>query len=68
MNLTKKSIRKTFGTHKKYKPGQLVTIDNCIFRIIKRPCGEDCMYCWYKDCKVYTFCHELPLGLYIKPI
>lgn len=33
MDLTKKTTQKTSGTRKKYKPGQLVTIENCVFRI-----------------------------------
>lgn len=36
MNSTKKNIQKTFGTRKRYKPGQLVTICNCVFRIAKK--------------------------------
>lgn len=28
MNLTKKNIQKTSGTRKRYKPGQLVTINH----------------------------------------
>lgn len=36
MNSTKENIRKTSGTHKKYKPGQLVTINNHVFRIVKK--------------------------------
>ena len=35
MNSTKKNIQKTSGTHKKYKPGQLVTINHRVFRIVK---------------------------------
>lgn len=44
MNSTKKNIRKTSGTRKnvikvaysgKYKPGQLVTINHRVFRIVK---------------------------------
>lgn len=31
MNLTKKNIQKTSGIHKRYKPGQLVTINNRIY-------------------------------------
>ena len=68
MNSKKKNIQKTSGTRKRYKPGQLVTIDNCVFKIVKRPCGEDCLICWYKNCRIYIFCHELPLDLYIKTI
>lgn len=33
MDLTKKITQKTSGIRKNYKPGQLVTIENCVFRI-----------------------------------
>lgn len=36
MNLTKKNIQKTSGIHKRYKPGQLITINNRVFRIVKK--------------------------------
>ena len=36
--MKKKNIRKTSGTRKKYKPGQLITIGNCVFRITKNRC------------------------------
>lgn len=36
MNSTKKNIQKTSGTHKKYKPGQLITICKDVFRIRKK--------------------------------
>lgn len=36
MNSTKKNIQKTSGTHKSYKPGQLVTICKDVFRIVKK--------------------------------
>ena len=35
MNSKKKNIRKTSGTRKKYKPGQLITICKDVFRIRK---------------------------------
>lgn len=35
MNSTKKNIQKISGTRKRYKPGQLVTINNRVFRIVK---------------------------------
>lgn len=35
MNSTKKNIRKTSGTRNRYKPGQLVTINHRVFRIVK---------------------------------
>lgn len=67
MNSKKKNIRKTSGTHK-YKPGQLVTIDNCVLRIVRELCGEDCLICWYRNCNIYMFCKELPIDLHLKPI
>lgn len=57
----KKNIRKTSGTRNRYKPGQLVTIDNCVFRIVRE-------LCWYRNCNIYMFCNELPINLYLKPI
>lgn len=36
MNSTKKNIQKTSGIHKNYKPGQLVTINHRVFRIVKK--------------------------------
>lgn len=36
MNSKKKNIQKTSGTRKRYKPGQLVTINNRVFRIVKK--------------------------------
>lgn len=36
MNLIKKNIRKISGTRKKYKPGQLITTNNCVFRVVKK--------------------------------
>jgi hypothetical protein len=46
MNSTKKNIRKTSGTLKKYKPGQLLTICKNVFRIVKnRSAFTDCYMC-----------------------
>ena len=46
MNLTKKSIQKTSGIHKKYKPGQLITICKDVFRIRKNTSAyTDCYMC-----------------------
>ena len=67
MNSKKKNIRKTSGIRNN-KPGQLVTIDNCVFRIVREPCSEDCLICWYRNCNTYMFCNELPINLYLKPI
>ena len=69
MDLTKKTTQKTYGTRKKYKPGQLVTIDNCVFRIVKKYyCMDDCLCCYDRNYEKYDFCMNLPLGLMIKPI
>lgn len=69
MNLTKKNIQKTFGIHKRYKPGQLITINNRVFRIVKKYwCMNDCFVCFERNYEKYDFCMELPVGLMIKPI
>jgi hypothetical protein len=69
MNLTKKNIQKTSGIHKRYKPGQLVTINNRVFRIVKKYwCMNDCFVCFERNYEKYDFCMELPVGLMIKPI
>lgn len=69
MNLTKKNIQKTSGIHKRYKPGQLITINNRVFRIVKKYwCMNDCFVCFERNYEKYDFCMELPVGLMIKPI
>ena len=69
MNSTKKNIQKTSGIHKRYKPGQLVTINNRVFRIVKKYwCMNDCFVCFERNYEKYDFCMELPVGLMIKPI
>ena len=69
MDLTKKTTQKTSGTHKKYKPGQLVTINHRVFRIVKKYwCKDDCLCCYDRNYEKYDFCMNLPLGLMIKPI
>ena len=49
MNSKKKIIQKTSGTHKRYKqykPGQLVTINHRVFRIVKNKSAfTDCYMC-----------------------
>ena len=66
MNSTKKYIRKTYGTHKKYKPGQLYTYNSHIYQFERGPCSL---------CKITKdiwamsiFCHICPQGCYIKVI
>ena len=78
MNLTKKTTQKTSGTHKeiikvaysgKYKPGQLVTINHRVFRIVKNYyCPDDCLFCFDRNYEKYNFCFNLPLDLRLKPI
>lgn len=72
MNLTKKTIQKTSGIHrlgKFYKPGQLVTINHRVFRIVKNYwCLDDCLRECSRDYEKYSFCMELPLGFSLKPI
>lgn len=69
MDSTKKTTQKTSGTHKKYKPGQLVTINHHVFRIVKKYwCKDDCLCCFERNYEKYDFCINLPLGLMIKPI
>ena len=69
MDSTKKTTQKTSGTHKKYKPGQLVTINHHVFRIVKKYwCKDDCLCCFERNYEKYDFCMNLPLGLMIKPI
>lgn len=72
MNLTKKNIQKTSGIHrlgKFYKPGQLVTINHHVFRIVKNYwCLDDCLRECSRDYEKYSFCMELPLGFSLKPI
>lgn len=69
MDLTKKTTQKTSGTHKKYKPGQLVTINHRVFRIVKKYWfKDDCLCCFERNFERYKFCVELPLGLKIEPI
>ena len=59
----------TSGTRKSYKPGQLVTINHRVFRIVKRYwCKDDCLCCFDRNYEKYDFYMELPIGLMIKPI
>ena len=54
---------------KKYKPGQLVTINHRVFRIVKNYwCLDECLRECSRDYEKYGFCMELPLGFSLKPI
>ena len=69
MDSTKKTTQKTSGTRKNYKPGQLITINHRVFRIVKKYwCKDDCLCCYDRNYEKYDFCMNLPLGLKIKPI
>ena len=69
MDSKKKTTQKTSGTHKNYKPGQLITINNRVFRIVKKYwCMDNCLFCFERNYEKYDFCMNLPLGLMIKPI
>ena len=69
MNSTKKTTQKTSGTRKKYKPGQLITINHRVFRIVKDyRCMDDCIGCFDRNYEKYNFCFDLPLDLNLKPI
>lgn len=50
-----------------YKPGQLITIYNKVFRVMKRPLGTRCCEgCYFREhlCRInkgcYWFCYHLP--------
>ena len=67
MNSKKKNIRKTSGTHKNYKPGQLITINNKLFRVMKKPLGAHCCEgCYFRKHRFWInnachkFCYFLP--------
>ena len=63
------SSQMTSGTRKKYKPGQLVTINHRIFRITKKyVCMNDCLCCFDRNYEKYDFCMELPIGLSINQL
>lgn len=54
---------------KKYKPGQLVTINHHVFKIVKKYwCMNDCYICFYRNYEKYNFCNALPFRLSLKPI
>ena len=56
-------------TRKRYKAGQLVTINHRVFRIVKRYwCKDDCLCCFDRNYEKYDFCMNLSIDLMIKPI
>lgn len=64
----------TSGTHKSYKPGQLITICNCVFRIAKnRSSLPDCCKCdlfsfEQKEWCDYCMCNRCMSRCYFKLI
>lgn len=47
----------TSGTHKKYKPGQLITINHHVFRIVKNKSNfTDCYMCDLDSYKLKEWC------------
>ena len=66
MNSKKRHIRKTFGTRKRYKPGQLYTYRHHIYQFARGTCSS---------CKITKdiwamsmFCHICPPGCCTKII
>ena len=69
--------------NKKYKAGQLVTISNRVFRIVRKSYGfNTCRICkdtngdnlcneWDRNPeirKIFIFCYNLPYGHYLKRV
>lgn len=54
--------------NKKLKPGQLFTVDNCVYRVIKDRNHRLCIFCSGKE--NYNLCKSLPTctGIYFKRI
>lgn len=69
MNSKKKNSQTTSGTHKEYKPGQLVTICKDVFRIIKNI--SDFTDCYMCDLNLYQqekWCSHCVCNRYLKLI
>lgn len=66
MDLTKKTIQKTSGTRKKYKPGQLYTYNYHIYQFALGPCSlcEITKDIWAMS----IFCHIYPQKCCVKVI
>ena len=46
-------------TRKRYKPGQLVTINHRVFRITKKyVCMNECLYCFDRNHIFRNFCMD----------
>ena len=66
MDSTKNTTQKTFGTRKRYKPGQLYTYNSHIYQFKHGPCSscEITKDIWAMS----MFCHICPQGCCIKVI
>ena len=70
-----KNIQKTSGTHKQYKPGQLITICNNVFRIKRNKYPErhtSCFLCealcWHRE-KFCKYCYwNTGIDLYLERV
>ena len=74
MDLTKKTTQKTSGIHKRYKfykPGQLITVGDHVYRITKANEPPTCKHCvnykrWPSKCKQFGCWGHVPVNCYFK--
>ena len=74
MDLTKKTTQKTSGIHKQgkfYKPGQLITVGDHVYRITKANEPQTCKRCVnYRrlpnKCKYFGCFGHVPVNCYFK--
>lgn len=69
------NIQKTSGTHKQYKPGQLITICNNVFRLKRNKYPEmhsSCFLCeafyWHRKKFCKYCCLNIGMNLYLKRV
>ena len=65
------SSQMTSGTRKRYKPGQLVTIDRHVYRITKVNEPPTCEHCvnrnrWPDKCRYFGCWGHVPINCYFK--
>ena len=70
-----KTIQKISGIRKQYKPGQLITIDNNVFRIKRNKYLEmhsSCFLCetfyWHRKKFCKYCCLNIGIGLYLERV
>ena len=74
MDLTKKTTQKTSGIHKRwkfYKPGQLITVGDHVYRITKANEPPTCKNCvnykrWPDKCRHFGCWGHVPHNCYFK--